>query len=121
MQDPAETLRTVCTFISSRDLDRAASTIQQDYPFETFITNKRKITLFQSIQVFLRDGFVDRYTGKRLVNPAVLRLIAALLPNDFPAHPHWKLSESHIGFWELFPTIDHVVPVTRGGEDSDAP
>lgn len=27
------------------------------------------------------------------------------------------MSESHIVFWELFPTVDHVVPVARGGAD----
>jgi hypothetical protein len=65
----------------------------------------------------MRDGFVDRYSGLRLVNPGVLRLLSALLPRDFPAHPNWKMSESHVAFWELFPTIDHVVPVARGGAD----
>ena len=27
------------------------------------------------------------------------------------------MSESHIVFWELFPPIDHVEPVARGGPD----
>mgnify|MGYP002822786863 FL=1 len=27
------------------------------------------------------------------------------------------MSETHIMFWELFPTVDHVVPVARGGSD----
>lgn len=30
------------------------------------------------------------------------------------------MSESHIIYWELFPTIDHVVPVARGGADDDS-
>ena len=69
------------------------------------------------MQVFLRDGFVDRYTGKRLVLPGTLRVIGYLLPNAFPMHPNWRMAESHIAFWELFPTVDHVVPVARGGVD----
>jgi len=29
------------------------------------------------------------------------------------------MAETHPAYWELFPTIDHVVPVTRGGADSE--
>lgn len=42
-----------------------------------------------------------------------------MLPEEFPAHSHWDMSKSHFGFWELFPTIDHLVPVSRGGVDDD--
>jgi hypothetical protein len=30
------------------------------------------------------------------------------------------MTEGHVAYWELFPTIDHVVPVARGGDDSEA-
>lgn len=69
------------------------------------------------MELFLRDGFIDVYTGNRLINPGVLRLLHVLLGDDFPAHPNWKASETHIAFWELFPTVDHLVPVSRGGKD----
>jgi len=42
------------------------------------------------------------------------------MPEDFPAHPNWKMSVSHIVYWELFPTIDHVYPVARGGPDDES-
>ncbi|HET6387455.1 MAG TPA: HNH endonuclease domain-containing protein [Armatimonadota bacterium] len=29
------------------------------------------------------------------------------------------MTEGHLAYWELFPTIDHVVPVARGGSDSE--
>lgn len=80
MSDPADILREVCTFIGARDLDRAAKTIREEYPFHPFGNAGRRYTPFQSVRVFLRDGFCDRYTGQRLVNPAVLRLLSALLP-----------------------------------------
>ena len=67
----------------------------------------------------MRDGFVDRYSGKRLVFPGTLRLISKLLPKEFPFHVNWKTDECHFAFYELFPTIDHLVPVSRGGSDSD--
>ena len=27
------------------------------------------------------------------------------------------MSETHIAFWELWPTVDHIVPIARGGTD----
>src|SRR4051812_30781608 len=70
--------------------------------------------------VFLRDGFIDRYSGDRLVVPAVLRVVSAELPNDFPFHRNWKLSDCHVAYWDLCPTIDHMVPVSQGGGDDEA-
>ncbi len=117
MTDPTETLLAACNLITSSDIAGAASIIRERYPFEPLTNAGRSYTPYQSLQVFLRDGFVDRYSGKKLVNPAVLRLLSALIPDEFPAHPNWKQSESHIAFWELFPTIDHLLPVARGGPD----
>lgn len=70
--------------------------------------------------VFTRDGFVDRYSGDLLVFPGTLRLLAKLLPHEFPFHSNWKADACHPAFWQLFPTIDHVVPVSRGGADADS-
>ena len=72
------------------------------------------------MDLFMRDGFIDRYTGNRLINPGVLRLLHVVLGDDFPAHPNWKVSETHLAFWELFPTVDHLVPVSRGGRDDES-
>ena len=69
--------------------------------------------------VFVRDGFVDRYSGDLLVFPSVLRVLTVLLPEDFPFHRNWKMEETHQAYWELFPTLDHVVPVARGGRDDE--
>ena len=38
---------------------------------------------------------------------------------NFPAHPNWSMSARHSMYWELCPTIDHVVSVARGGENSE--
>jgi hypothetical protein len=42
------------------------------------------------------------------------------LPADFPFHPNWKTEVTHPAFWEVGATIDHVVPVTRGGADDES-
>ncbi len=68
----------------------------------------------------MRDGFIDRYTGQRLIFPGVLRVLSLLLPRDFPFHPHWRTTETHPAFWELSPTLDHVVPIAFGGADDES-
>ncbi len=67
--------------------------------------------------MFLRDGFVDRYSGKKLVFPGTLRLVSHRLPAEIPYHPHWKTTECHRLFWDLQATVDHVHPVALGGSD----
>jgi hypothetical protein len=70
--------------------------------------------------VFVRDGFTDRYRGSRLVFPPALRFISDALPGRFPYHPNGKMSAAHVAYWELFPTVDHVVPVALGGADDES-
>ncbi len=49
--------------------------------------------------------------------PGLLRAISTLLPDKFPYHAHGKHSECHMVHWELYPSVDHVVPLSRDGED----
>ena len=42
------------------------------------------------------------------------------MPEEFPYHPNWKQSATHPAFWELYPTIDHAIPLGRGGTDDEA-
>ena len=115
--DRSETLTRVCEALLRGERAKAASIAQSEYSFETYTTSGRKYSAFESTQIFVRDGFIDRYSGTRLVFPGSLRLVSHLMPDEFPAHPNWKMSESHIVYWELFPTIDHIIPVARGGND----
>lgn len=70
-------------------------------------------------RIFVRDGFIDRYRGTRLVFPPTLRILSQYLPLEFPYHKNGKMTEGHLAYWELFPTIDHIQPVARGGLDSE--
>jgi len=101
------------------DREKASKIVRGKYTCLPLPKTKRRYTEVQSLRLFLRDGFIDRYSGSPLVLPATLRLLSKLLPDELPAHPNWKMSESHIAFWELFPTVDHVVPVARGGLDTE--
>lgn len=119
MNNLSATIESVCQQIESGDLASAVRTITTDYPFSPAQKSKRKFNLPSIIGIFLRDGFIDRYRGTRLIFPPVLRLISHYLPDEFPYHKNGKMSEGHMAYWELFPTIDHIVPVARGGLDEE--
>lgn len=120
MKTKAESIKTICEILSSRGASEALVVARREYPFvpaPPAVT--RKYTEAQALRVFVRDGFVDRYSGDLLVFPPVLRVLTALLPDNFPFHRNWKMEETHQAYWELFPTLDHVIPVARGGRDDE--
>jgi len=98
---------------------QAAAIIQDEYAFTPLFAERKGIPPYWATKIFFRDGFIDRYSGKRLVFPPVLKIISNALPTDFPYHPHWKMDECHVAYWELYPTVDHVVPLARGGSDDE--
>jgi hypothetical protein len=120
MDSKADVLFKVCGALSDRNKNSATEILRDEYPFVPVERITRRYSVNQSMALFLRDRFTDRYTGKRLINPGVLRLLHVELGEDFPVHPHGKLSETHLAFWELFPTVDHVDPVSRGGADDES-
>jgi hypothetical protein len=120
MVDRADVIMRVCGALALGDTTGARDVARREYPFAPQTNAGRKYGERECLRIFLRDGFIDRYSGTRLVFPGTLRLLSRLLPEEFPAHKNWKISESHLMFWELFPTIDHVVPVARGGADDEA-
>lgn len=109
-----------CSLLEKEERSEAAAIIARDYPFTAGQTVERKYGDEEALRLFVRDGFVDRYSGNRLVFPGVLRILALRLPVEFPYHPNWKMSATHLAFWELSPTVDHVVPVARGGADVES-
>ncbi|MFW0793329.1 HNH endonuclease [Gordonia sp. CPCC 205515] len=116
----ADVLADVCAELSMDEFDSARGILRSDYPFAAQTTTARRYTARESLWVFYRDGFIDRYFGTRLVNPGVLRALSVIFPADFPTHSTAKMTETHSAHWELCPTIDHVIPMSRGGNDDDA-
>lgn len=110
----------VCNALTAGLVESAVSALKRDYPFAPQAVTKREYGARESTRVFVRDGFIDRYTGERLVFPPVLRAVSLMLPNQFPFHPNWKTDLTHPAFWEIGATIDHLVPVSRGGADDES-
>lgn len=108
--DGSDVLARVCGALDGDNPVEAASILSRDYPFRALLNAGRRYSELQCMQVFNRDGFIGRYSGKRLVFPGTLRLLSRLCPAEFPYHKNWKTDACHFAFWELCPTIDHLVP-----------
>jgi hypothetical protein len=115
--DKASVLAAVCQAVSVGTPDHAAAILERDYPFAPEMVTKRRFRPTEYLQVFIRDGFIDRYTGDRLIFPPVLRAVSFALQEHFPYHPNWKTQVTHPAYWEVSATIDHLIPVTCGGAD----
>lgn len=110
----------VCKALTAGLVEPAVSALKRDYPFAPQAVTKREYGARESTRVFVRDGFIDRYTGERLIFPPVLRAVSLMLPDQFPFHPNWKTDLTHPAFWEIGATIDHLVPASRGGADDES-
>ena len=120
MSDKSAVIQRICEALLENRREDAQCIARTEYPFEGQESAVRRYTAFQCTQIFVRDGFTDRYSGQRLIFPGTLRLLSKLLPEEFPAHPNWKMTQSHLVYYELFPTIDHVIPIARGGKDDQS-
>lgn len=120
--DPhCETIRDLCASLLRDGGDpRDARRIAARYPHVGIEPSRRSYSDKELMSVFLRDGFVDRYAGNRLVFPGTLRLLSVLLPVEFPFQEHWRMADCHPMYWDLCPTLDHCIPLARGGSDTES-
>ncbi len=113
--DKAAVIESVCEALQGRDKSTAAQILLDRYPNPTPPRGKGNVGAGKRLRVFLRDGFLDRYSGSPLVLPGALRAISMTIPEAFPYQRNWKAGECHPAFWQLAATVDHVEPVTLGG------
>ena len=110
--------KVLTALLDGRDKE-AKSVSRGDYPHAPRSRQKRSYSVTTCMRVFLRDGFIDRYSGMRLVFPGALRILTICLPSEFPYQAHWKMDETHVAYWELYPTVDHIQPIARGGNNDE--
>ena len=119
-KDKSSIISSIVSLLLDDNEASAKAIINQEYPHTQVEIDKRTYTMAQKMNQFLCDGFIDRYSGQKLLNPGILKIISHYFPDDFPYHPHWKMTETHIAYWELTPTIDHIHPIAKGGEDDES-
>lgn len=118
-RDKSKVISDITAMILEGNKKSAKEIIIEEYPHSYYEIEKRTYTMTQKMNQFIKDGFIDRYTGNKLLNPGILRVISHYFPDEFPYHPHWKMTETHNAYWELIPTIDHIYPIAKGGEDNE--
>lgn len=70
-------------------------------------------------RIYDRDRYQCRYCGAKTVLIPVMRLIATAYPQEFPYHRHGKAGETYPAFDMISASVDHVIPVARGGDALD--
>ena len=117
--EKALVIQNLCKLLSENKKQDCIDFANGSYPFTENSSQKRQYSKYQMCKIFLRDGFIDRYSGEKLIFPGLIKIMTIEFPHIFKYHRNWKMSETHMIYWELFPTIDHLIPVTRGGKDSE--
>ncbi|MHC4093014.1 MAG: hypothetical protein ACYSVY_22530, partial [Planctomycetota bacterium] len=56
----------VCHAVSDSVFTDARNIIAEQYPFKSLVNDGRHYTDYQKTKIFLRDGFLDRYSGEKL-------------------------------------------------------
>ena len=118
-KDKSNVISDIAEMLLKNNRTAAKTIICQEYPHIYFEIEKRAYTMTQKMNQFVSDGFIDRYTGKKLLNPGMLKIISHYFPEEFPYQPHWKMTDTHIAYWELVPTLDHIYPIAKGGQDDE--
>jgi 5-methylcytosine-specific restriction endonuclease McrA len=115
----AEVLSRVCAALEQGSHELAAAIARSECPWAPKLIAKRSYSKALALRVFERDGFIDRYFGSPLVFPGALLLLGHVMSSQFPAHPTWRVAESHEIYWELWPAVDHLIPLSRGGGNDE--
>jgi hypothetical protein len=114
MGNLVESIARICVELSSGNLGTAARIAEQELATPSDFSYHRRYTPKEQTRLFLRDGFIDRFSGDRLVFPPVLLLVSLHLKIQFPYHPSLQPPECHPMYWDLEPTIVQLTADTEG-------
>lgn len=113
-------IKNLCSLLLDEKKNECDDYANTNYPFANSSVSKRKYSKYEMCKVFLRDGSIDRYSSDKLLFPGLIKLLSIEFPHIFKYHTNWKMTETHTVYWELFPTIDHLIPIARGGQDIES-
>src|SRR5260370_34336284 len=94
MEDKSAVLAEVCAALTGNQSAVAADILRDRYPFVPLVNVGRRYSVRQAHNYFVRDGFVDWYSGQRLVFPAHQPLISNVPTghNPIPITVHYECS-----------------------------
>jgi hypothetical protein len=90
---------------------------------QTFSVEKKthpNVNERDKFMTFRKDHYHCSYTGIKLINHPLIELLSYILPEHFPYNnpPHGSdagIKNTHLLVWVLWPSVDHILPVSRGG------
>jgi len=118
--DRALIIQKICGLLLDDKKQDCIDFANENYPFINNLSQKRQYSKYQMCKVFLRDGFIDRYSGDKLLFPGLIKILTIEFSDIFKYHRNWKMSDTHMIYWDLFPTVDHLIPIARGGIDNES-
>src|ERR1700753_683125 len=97
LNNKATIIHKLCELLSVNKKNEGIDFINENYPFITIDKlHSRQYSKYQMMKIFLRDGFIDRYSGEKLIFPGLIRLLTLEIPDIFKYHTNWKMSETHM-------------------------
>ena len=99
LMDKVSAIKLSALSILDGRIDNAKNIINKEYPFKKIIPEGRNYTDKEKYEQFVRDGFIDRYSGEKLDNPGMLKVLSFYMPDAFPYQSHWKMEECHNAYW----------------------
>lgn len=120
-EDYFERFEALAEALAAARMDDAAQLVEGvAQPGSLQPTKRPAPSLRRWVAIFTRDAYTCRYCLRRTIAPPVLRAVSMLFPQTFKFHPNWKTSECDAAYLVLSTSLDHVIPVTRGGTDDVA-
>ena len=74
--DKIQAIKDAALSLLDRKVGDAKLIIKENYPFNKLASTERKYTDKQKMEQFIRDGFIDRYSGQKLMNPGILKVLS---------------------------------------------
>ena len=106
----ADVLIHACLALEAGSVDAAKKIIERDFPFSRYVKDERTFTPVEQIKIFMRDGFVDRFTGKRVFLPPVLAVLSKEMPETFPWSSSGDRAKTHQAHEMLSAAVKKVIP-----------
>lgn len=77
---------------------------------------RRSVPRHMRGEIFQRDNFHCRYCEGKVIPTPIMELLAFVYEDIFPSHSNWKGGLTHPAFIARSPLVDHVQPVSAGGD-----
>lgn len=80
-------------------------------------TKRGSLTYKIKTATFEHDQYTCRFCGTRTIDLEVLKALSRIFPAELPYDSAWKHGRSSLVYWTHSTSLEHVIPIARGGLD----